>query len=990
MNAQPAFTNKKVNYFICFVIFVFTTCNMFAQTVQIVANPSTSGNIVVGPNNYHVSENIYTEVEIGSSNFTTLATSINRIDFNVVALGTNTTVNNFAIYLRNIPLANTNYTTGIYSTTGYTLVFSGTYTPSVIGWVGVDLTTPFVRTIGSNLELLIERFDGTAHGAFSFRSANGNETSATITSSRRVNASALPVSGTTILNTASAFKPQLQLKHITANDASVVQVYTLGKLPIPFAAPHVVSANILNNGSNAISNLAVTLSISGANSFTDIQTIASLASGASTTVNFTAFTPTNIGSNTVSVSVPSDDFNANNSKAVSQNVTGNSYTYAYGTTPSSSVGINANTGDFVAKFTTSSPTSINQVGVNFTSSGLPFRIGVWDKSGTGLPGALLWESTIQTTTNGVFTLPINPPVAIADTFYIGVRQIGTTNIQFAYQDETPIRANTFFFTAPSGSTTWSDFSPGNPFKFMIEPRLTLADDVGVSAISNPVSLSNIDNCGLQPQAVINNFGSNDQLTPFNATFIIKQGGIVVYNNTQSLSLNSGEAKVVDFAPFTGSVNGIDSAFCYTSLATDAASNNDTVVNRFTTNNFSFSGATVTSGGYLFANSTNCAAASSFQPAYNWIDETSNEIDWASNGDDSVLATPINLPFNFPYFGGNYTQCWISSNGWISFSNPTTLTAIQQRTPVSIATAGGIENYIAGLHTDLDVTTATYTDARTFYGGDASQFIITYRHAHAFGSADDFITFQIILKPDGNIFIQYNNLETSSPIPTSLTNSCGIGIENTNGTLGMQYRFNGNLGSVFGSPLALQFKAPVPVPVGIINFTAFKNETTNKIIWTIGQELNVQKYIIQKSKDGVQFEQLKTVNSLGNTNRERTYETIDNTPFVPISFYRLKIIDNDNSYTFSRIVSVQKGINNQLSLYPNPAKNKFTVSLNSDDIEPYTFILVDVKGFQLLQQTTLLQRGSNQIIVNADKIAAGQYILKAVGTKKTFTQKITIL
>jgi Secretion system C-terminal sorting domain len=978
---------KNLLLLICLLINAYL---IGAQTVQITANPNSSGNIVIGTFNYHVSETIYTEAEIGVLNFTTLSTAINRIDFNIAALGTPAIVNNFNIYLRNVPLTSTTYTAGIYNTTGYTQVFGGTFNANAIGWVGVDLTTSFIRTSGSNLEVLIERLDNVAHSSFSFRSANGNETGAAVVSSRRNNTNTLPVSGTTILNSTSAYRPQLQLKHATPNDASIVQLYTLGKLPIPFATPHIISANILNNGSAVLNNVAVTLNITGANLFNDVQTIASLAPGASTTVSFTAFNPTNIGTNNVAVTLPNDDFNSNNSKTVAQLITGNSYTYAYSTTPSNAVGLNANTGDFVAKFTTSTPTTINQVGVNFTSSGLPFKIGIWDKSGTGLPGALIWESAVQTTTIGVFTLPVNPFVAVTDTFYVGVRQIGTTNIQFAYQDETPIRPNTFFYTAPTGSTTWTDFAPGNPYKFMIEPRLTLANDVGIATITNPISTSSIDNCGLQPQAIVTNFGSNDQIVPFNVTFAIKQAGAIVFTDTKQIFLNSGESKAIDFATFVGSVSGNDSSFCFTSLASDAAANNDTLVNTFTTNNFSYSGATINSGGYQFANSTDCAIASSFKPTYNWIDETSNEINWGANGDDSVLATPIILPFTFPYFGGNYTQFWISSNGWISFSNPSLLTTAQQRTPISITTAGGVENYIAAMHTDLDITTATYNDARTFYGGNATQFIITFRHAHAFGSATDYISFQIILQPDGNIFIQYNPTETSTPLPTLLTNNCGIGIENTNGTLGMQYRFNGNLGSVFGSPLALQFKPPVPVPVLLYSFLAKNNTGKNYIEWVATEEINVKKYMVEKSKDGRNFEPLTTVLASSINTIRQAYSVTDLLPNTPITFYRLKIIDTDNSFKYSKIISVISSNASGLSIYPNPAKDFFTIKMESATAGLYTLALIDVNGKSFINKRLQILTENTSLHIDCKKIPVGTYVIKLINGTNTITKKITII
>jgi|GEM_PF-1766464 len=964
---------------LCFLLALHTS--LFSQTVPVTVNPGQSGNVVIGTLAYHVSEQIYTDAEIGTSNFTTAPTAINHIDFSVFALGTPTAVTNFNIYLKEVPAATTTFTSNadVYSTAGYTLVFSGTYDANITGWVGVDLTTTFVRTSGNNLQLLIERLDNTTHGAFNFNCTRGNSTNAALTTSRRNNLNTLPVSGTTVLNTLSAFRPQIQLRHINANDAAVTTVYTLGKLPIPFAAPHIISANIVNNGGAVINNLDVTLDIAGANTFSDVKTIATLAPGASAKVDFNSFTPVSTGNNTVTVSIPADDFNGDNSLSIAQEVTNNAYSYAYGTVPTNGVGINGNTGDFVAMFTTTAPTSVNQVGVNFSAGGQPFRIGIWDKSGAGVPGNLLWESTDQLSTAGVFTLPIVPAVAITDTFYIGVRQIGTTNIQFSYQNENPIRPGTFFFTNPTGNTSWTDFSPGNPFKFMIEPRLTIANDVGVSSINDPVSGSSIDNCGIVPQASVTNFGSSNQTTPFDVTFSIKQSGSTVYTDTKQITLNSGETQAVYFTAFAGSVSGSDSAFVVTSLASDGAANNDTIMNAFTTANYSYSDSTATSDGYSFANSTICANPAPLQPTYNWVTETSNEINWGTNGDDSVLATPVSLPFTFKFFGIDYNQFWINSNGWISFTDPTALAASVQRNPVNIPVAGGIENYIAGTLADLDITTGTYSDAHTYYGGDATQFVITFQHAHLYGSASDYITFQLILKLNGDIIVQYNDAESSSPVATSITNFCSVGIENANGSKGILYRLNGSGGPMFGSPLALQFytRPGTVVPVTLLNFTVQKLSRANKLSWTTSQEINSRSFVIERSSDGRNFSVIGELAAAGNSNHSINYAFPDNSPLKAVNYYRLKMTDADNVVRYSAVKSISNNEQPGISIYPNPVKDKLNVVINSIEAGKAGISITDLSGKLLYSNNVLLTAGDNTIPVITESLSKGTYLLKIV-------------
>jgi hypothetical protein len=967
---------QPTSFFLPTLLILLFSYSSFCQTVQIVANSGQSVSIVVGNNNNHVSEAIYTENEIGATNFTTAATAINHIDFSVFVVSSIPLVNNFKIYLKEVPLATKTLSTGLYSTAGYTLVYSGSVNFNATGWIGVDLSTTFTRNAGNNLELLIERFDNITHTSANFNASRGNDTDPVALTSRRVNSATIPISGTTSLTTASAFRPRLQLRHVYPNDARLTQIYTLGKLPIPFATPHTISANVINNGGNTLSNLAVTLDITGANTFNDVQNIASLLPGASTTVSFNTFTPANIGNNTINISLPADDYTGDNILSVSQETTNNTYNYAYTNTASGSVGVAGKTVDFVAMFTTSSPTTVNQAGVRFTASGQPFKIGIWNKSGTGLPGALLWESDIQTTTLGIFTLPISPAIPVTDTFYIGVRQIDTFNIQFAYESENPARPKTFFSAQPGGSNTWVDFSPNSTFRLMIEPRLTVANDVGVSSIKDPLAATSIDNCGIVPQAAISNFGSNNQTTPFDVTYIIKQSGTSVYSDTKSISLNSGETKRLYFTPFTGSASGNDSAFVFTSLVTDAATNNDTVFNKFSTGNFSYADSVATSGGYSFANSTACATPSLIKPTYSWITETTNEINWAANGNDSVLATPIVLTFPFKYFANTYSQFWIGSNGWISFSDANSVSKSSQRTPANIPAAGGLENYIAGILTNLDLTTATYPDAHTYYGGNASQFVITFLHAHRLGSAVDYISFQIVLKVNGDILVQYNDLESSMPIATDITNFCSAGIENSNGTKGISYRVNGNGGSIFESPIAVLFKAPqTPLPVSLLNFTAQKNNRVNKISWSTSQEINTNSFTVEHSIDGINFIAIGLVAANGNSTNQLNYSFTDQTPAKGQNYYRLLITDIDGKVGYSPIRNVRNEGTVAISIYPIPVRNNINLLINADDNDKAVVSITDGNGKLMLTKTVTINSGNNKLLLSSDALPTGTYFVK---------------
>lgn len=258
-------------------------CYQFAQTVTINANPGTSPNIVMGTLAYHASEFIYRNAEIGASSFTT--TPISSVGFSVAQLGAPTTFTNISIYLQNTALDV--FTTGTYSTAGYTLVYNGSITFDDLGFTVVDLQTPFLRTTGTNLEFLIVRGDGVAHPNYLFEASLDNTTVATSTAtSRRYNGAAAPAAGSTSLAT-SPFRPSVQLIARFPIDAALTDATVPGITC--HSTPQTIGIELTNNGSTAITagSAAVTLNVTGANSFTStISNSTVLAPGASETINF--------------------------------------------------------------------------------------------------------------------------------------------------------------------------------------------------------------------------------------------------------------------------------------------------------------------------------------------------------------------------------------------------------------------------------------------------------------------------------------------------------------------------------------------------------------------------------------------------------------------------------------------------------------------------------------------------------------------------------
>jgi hypothetical protein len=160
------------------------------------------------------------------------------------------------------------------------------------------------------------------------------------------------------------------------------------------------------------------------------------------------------------------------------------------------------------------------------------------------------------------------------------------------------------------------------------------------------------------------------------------------------------------------------------------------------------------------------------PVFEWNDICSTGIPISLN-DDDYKAVPLN--FAFPFYGNSYSTMYISSNGLVSFGTGTTV-----RTNKPIPSSGTPKNFIAAFWDDLNPATG----GSVYYKNSGSTTIVQFNHVPSLycKSPNDF-TFQIVLSANGNICLYYQKMYAAG------LNSATVGIENADGTSGLQVVYN---------------------------------------------------------------------------------------------------------------------------------------------------------------------------------------------------------
>jgi len=216
------------------------------------------------------------------------------------------------------------------------------------------------------------------------------------------------------------------------------------------------------------------------------------------------------------------------------------------------------------------------------------------------------------------------------------------------------------------------------------------------------------------------------------------------------------------------------------------------------------------------------------PVYSWyaIDTTQTAHPGTSLnfGDDQTQT--VNLPFTFKYYGVNYTQVSICSNGWLALGSETST----NWTNTGIPNTSAPNKAVYGLWDDLNPG-YTGQPGDVYYYNDATnhRFVVEWFRVPHYGNQSTMETFEIILYDpayyptptgDGEIIAQYSNAmqETDNT----------IGIENGAGNVGIQYYYDGTYHQ-WGVPITAQFALKYttwPPTVGINEGEISKSEVQN--------------------------------------------------------------------------------------------------------------------------------------------------------------------
>ena len=186
-----------------------------------------------------------------------------------------------------------------------------------------------------------------------------------------------------------------------------------------------------------------------------------------------------------------------------------------------------------------------------------------------------------------------------------------------------------------------------------------------------------------------------------------------------------------------------------------------------------------------------------------------------------------------------------------------------------------------------------------------------------------------------------------------------------------------------------------LPITLTSFTAKSGSNSNVLIeWTTSSEINNDYFIVERDLGlgSGDWETIGTVKGAGNSNTINNYQFADNQ--LPITdyrfYYRLKQIDYDGKFTYSKTISITTNNGNNtigipsgqaVCVYPNPVKDNLNYQFFSNMVAR-NIIITDVLGNVLMSEELKSKRG----VIDVSLLLQGMYFINIDSTVRKFIKQ----
>jgi uncharacterized repeat protein (TIGR01451 family) len=196
----------------------------------------------------------------------------------------------------------------------------------------------------------------------------------------------------------------------------------------------------------------------------------------------------------------------------------------------------------------------------------------------------------------------------------------------------------------------------------------------------------------------------------------------------------------------------------------------------------------------------------------------------------------------------------------------------------------------------------------------------------------------------------------------------------------------------GTAILEPLGGPLPVTLKSFVATLIRNNTV-KLDWATLQEINCDRYEVERSIDGRIFTKAGTIAGHGFTSLDMYYTLNDDVTAITsnIVYYRLRQVDIDGRSSFSKVVSVRLKKSTDFSISPNPFSSYVNINIDWKISETTVVKIFNMSGKEILTKNIQLYKGTNYVQINElSTLPSGNYLIQLNSTEGKIFKQVTKL
>ena len=365
-------------------------------------------------------------------------------------------------------------------------------------------------------------------------------------------------------------------------------------------------------------------------------------------------------------------------------------------------------------------------------------------------------------------------------------------------------------------------------------------------------------------------------------------------------------------------------------------------------------------------------------------------------------------------GGTYEFLFTSGSSSNYFSNKWGGTTVAMNTVQSYSFGAGTNNSITltnGMWYTVNFADSGYKSTNAVFMETSAQPVTITNVSDNYSGAGNDVLVNITLSgaksTEEHVFIRYT---TDGWATSSFIEATGSGTDysatipgsDINGTADNSYYV---MTTTFSSPTSDEADMETinlnnnsgtnyALPVELTSFTALTNAKAVTLKWNTATELNNFGFSIERKSVNSNWAKIGFVHGSGNSNSPKDYSYVDNTVSPGKYSYRLKQIDNNGTYKYSKIVEVNIGSPASYALdqnYPNPFNPSTTISYALPAGSNVKLVIYNSLGQEVRTLVNGFEAaGIHKINFNALNMTSGMYFYKIEAGSFTQVRKMILL